>query len=69
MELNYTDTDEVFLSTLKTIKPLNDLIEKNAPQLSDSDKDFCRELVLWALAVSNKLGKTATDSMYKFDGN
>jgi magnesium chelatase subunit I len=69
MELNYTDTDEVFLSTLKTIKPLNDFIEKNAPHLSDSDKDFCRELVLWALAVSNKLGKTATDSMYKFDGN
>jgi hypothetical protein len=29
MELNYTDTDEVFLSTLKTIKPLNDLIEKD----------------------------------------
>lgn len=69
LELNYTDTDEVFFTSLKSIKPLNELIEKNVAHLSDSDKDFCRELVLWALAVSNKLGKTATDALYKFDGN
>jgi magnesium chelatase subunit I len=69
LELNYTDTDEVFFTSLKSIKPLNELIEKNVAHLSDSDKDFCRELVLWALAVCNKLGKTATDALYKFDGN
>ncbi len=69
LELNYTDTDEMFFTSLKSIKPLNELIEKNVAHLSDSDKDFCRELVLWALAVSNKLGKTATDAMYKFDAS
>ena len=69
LELNYTDTDEVFFTSLKSIKPLNELIEKNVAHLSDSDKDFCRELVLWALAVSNKLGKTATDALYKFDAS
>jgi len=37
--------------------------------LSDTDKDFCMELVLWALAISDKLGKTASDAMYKFDSN
>jgi magnesium chelatase subunit I len=69
LELNYTDTDEVFFTSLKSIKPLNELIEKNVAHLSNSDKDFCRELVLWALAVSNKLGKTATDALYKFDAS
>lgn len=69
LELNYTDTDEVFFASLKSIKPLNELIEKNVAQLSDSDKDFCRELVLWALAASNKLDKTSTDLLYKFDSN
>ena len=69
LELNYTDTDEVFFTSLKSIKPLNELIEKNVAHLSDSDKDFCRELVLWALAVSNNLGKTATDALYKFDAS
>ena len=69
VELNYTDTDEVFFKSLKAIKPLNALIQDHASSLSDNDKDFCMELVLWALAISEKLGKTASDAMYKFDSN
>jgi len=69
VELNYTDTDEVFFKSLKAIKPLNALIQDHASSLSDTDKDFCMELVLWALAISEKLGKTASDAMYKFDSN
>jgi hypothetical protein len=59
----------VFFKSLKAIKPLTDLIEKHASNLSDSDKDFSMELVLWALAINDKLGKTASDAMYKFDSN
>jgi len=69
VELNYTDTDEVFFKSLKSIKPLIALIQDHASNLSDTDKDFCMELVLWALAISEKLGKTASDAMYKFDSN
>ena len=69
VELNYTDTDKVFFKSLKAIKPLTELIEKHASHLSDADKDFCMELVLWALSISDKLGKTASDAMYKFDSN
>ena len=69
VELNYTDTDEVFFKSLKSIKPLNALIQDHASYLSDTDKDFCMELILWALAISDKLGKTASDAMYKFDSN
>ena len=67
VELNYTDTDEVFFGSLKAIKPLYELIEKHAPFLGEADKDFCMELVLWALSISDKLGKTASDALYKFD--
>jgi magnesium chelatase subunit I len=67
VELNYTDTDKVFFKSLKAIKPLTELIEKHASHLSDADKYFCMELVLWALSISDKLGKTASDAMYKFD--
>ena len=67
VELNYTDTDKVFFKSLKAIKPLTELIEKHASHLSVADKDFCMELVLWALSISEKLGKTASDAMYKFD--
>ena len=67
VELNYTDTDKVFFKSLKAIKPLTELIEKHASHLSVADKDFCMELVLWALSISDKLGKTASDAMYKFD--
>lgn len=67
VELNYTDTDKVFFKSLKAIKPLTELIEKHASHFSDADKDFCMELVLWALSISDKLGKTASDAMYKFD--
>jgi len=35
--------------------------------LSDADKDFCMELVLWALSISDKLGKTASGAMNKLD--
>ena len=69
VELNYTDTDEVFFKSLNNIKPLNALIQDHASSLSDTEKDFCMELVLWALAISDKLGKTASDAMYKFDSN
>ncbi|MEI8100214.1 MAG: hypothetical protein WCH09_01495 [Bacteroidota bacterium] len=43
------------------------MIEKHASHLSDADKDFCMELVLWALSISDKLGKTASGAMNKLD--
>lgn len=69
VELNYTDTDEVFYKSLRGIKPLSEIIDKYASHLSAIDQDFCRELVLWALAISDKLGKTSSDALYKFDAN
>jgi len=67
IELNYTDTDEEFFKNLKTVKPLGVIIEKYASKLSSADQAFCMEMVLWGLSITNKLDKSANDSLYKFD--
>ena len=67
IELNYTDTDTEFFENLKSVKPLVAIVETYASQLSKEDKDFCLELVLWGLTLSDKLDKSANDTLYKFD--
>jgi len=67
IELNYTDTDDEFFSTLKSIKPLTKLIEENVGHLDSQDKAFCMELVLWGLTINDKLDRTENSTAYKFD--
>ena len=67
VELNYTDTDEEFNSNLLSIKPLVALIDEYCNKLSESEQVFAMELVLWTLAVSNKLDRTESDSAFSFD--
>ncbi len=69
IELNYTDTDTDFFANLKSIKPLSTLIEEYASKLSAEDQTFCMELVLWALAINNKLDKSGSDIAFKFDSS
>jgi len=67
LELNYDDTDEEFYGKLNSIKPLSVLIEENAEQLSTEDQAFCKELVLWALTINNKLDKSESETAFTFD--
>lgn len=67
LELNYTDTDEEFESNLTSIQPLVDLVNEYGASLSEQDKLFCMELVLWSLTISNKLDKAENESAFKFD--
>ena len=67
IELNYTDKDDEFFSTLKSIKPLTKLIEENVGHLDSQDKAFCMELVLWGLTINDKLDRTENSTAYKFD--
>jgi magnesium chelatase subunit I len=67
IELNYTDTDDEFFSTLKSIKPLTKLIDENVGHLDSQDKAFCMELVLWGLTINDKLDRTENSTAYKFD--
>tara|TARA_B100000809_G_scaffold39367_1_gene34453 strand:- start:151 stop:1611 length:1461 start_codon:yes stop_codon:yes gene_type:complete len=67
IELNYTDTDNEFYTSLKTVKPLFSIIEEFASKLNKEDQAFCMELVLWGLTINNKLDKSDNDIAYKFD--
>jgi magnesium chelatase subunit I len=67
LELNYDDTDEAFYSKLNDVTPLNDLIEEYGDTFSPEDRNFCKELVLWALTISNKLDKSENENAFTFD--
>jgi len=67
IELNYTDSDDEFFSSLKSIKPLSAIVEQYVPKLSKVDQAFCMELVLWGLTTHNKLDKSENNTAFKFD--
>jgi magnesium chelatase subunit I len=67
LELNYTDDDAEFMANLKSVKPLVTLIDEYCENMSEEDKTFCMELVLWSLTVSDKLDKAENDDTFKFD--
>jgi magnesium chelatase subunit I len=67
LELNFTDTDEAFFASLKTVKPLTEIINEYAPDFSKEDQNFCKELILWALTISKKLDKADSQNSSKFD--
>ena len=67
LELNYGDTDEEFYTKLNKITPLTTVVEENASEFNEEDKNFCKELVLWALTISKKLDKSENSATYTFD--
>lgn len=67
LELNYTDTDQNFSTKLNSVKPLTELVEEYASELSLEDQNFSKELVLWALTINKKLDKSENDNAYSFD--
>jgi magnesium chelatase subunit I len=69
IELNYTDTDSEFYTNLKTVTPLDAIIEEYGASLSNEDKYFCMELILWSLTISKKLDKSENNTAYKFNSN
>ena len=67
LELNHTDTDADFYSSLNKVKPLTALIEEYTESLSEEDQNFSKELVLWALTISKKLDKAENAEAFTFD--
>ncbi|MBO9694209.1 sigma 54-interacting transcriptional regulator [Chryseobacterium sp.] len=67
LELHYNDTDEAFYAKLNKIEPLVTVVEENASELSAEDQNFCKELVLWALTISNKIDKSENQNAFTFD--
>lgn len=66
LELNFTDSDEEFYENLNNVHPLKVLVDEYATDLSIEDQNFCKELILWALTIENKLDKAETTQSAKF---
>ncbi len=69
IELNYTDTDEEFYSVLKSIPSLVAIVSEFAPKLEKEEQYFCMEMILWYLAITEKLDKSENNNTYKFDSS
>ncbi len=50
-------TDKQYKEKLDSIPPLNKLIEKYQPEVSEADKYFLKEFLLWGLVENKKLNK------------
>lgn len=56
-ELLDTFSNQEYKKALDSIPALNNLIEKYQPDFPDQDRDFLKEIILWALAKNKKLSK------------
>jgi magnesium chelatase subunit I len=69
LEVSNDTNDASYRKILEQITPLSDLVDENCPDLPSNDKPFCMELVLWALAINDKLDRTSSEKAFKFENN
>lgn len=58
-------SDEEYRKLLDNIPPLQELIRKHQPKVSEKDSYFLREFLLWGLVVHKKLSKQRYKKGYK----
>lgn len=67
LDINDDLSDEHFKATLDKVGPLGDFVDSKHPDLSDEDRYFYMELVLWGLAEHAKLGRDRLLSGIQFN--
>lgn len=67
LQLNYSDSDTDYNGKLNAVKPLVRLVDENTGDLNDTERNFCMELVLWALTVNKKLDKSEAENSFTYD--
>jgi magnesium chelatase subunit I len=59
-------TDKEYRAQLDSVQPLVDLVNKHQPNLSEEDRYFVMEFVLWGLVEQKKLSKDRFTEGYQF---
>ncbi|KAA3620715.1 MAG: magnesium chelatase [Flavobacterium sp.] len=59
-------SDKEYVQQLKSIEPLNELVNDHMPDIDERDKPFVKELVLWALVEYRKLSKYSLSDGMRF---
>ncbi len=62
----FLDTDANYISTLKSIPGLADLVESFVPRLAETEKTVMMEFVLFALAEHSLIGKNSLERSIQF---
>lgn len=60
-------TEEEYASQMNRITPLTELLDKYHPDMLEQDKNFLKELVLWALVEFKKLSKKRFSEGFTFN--
>ena len=69
LEISNKSNDASYRKSLDTIAPLKAIVKKHCPNLRENDIYFCMELVLWALAIHDKLDRKETETAFTFENN
>ncbi|MFT5601947.1 MAG: magnesium chelatase subunit I [Flavobacteriales bacterium] len=69
LEIGNYSSDKAYRSALDSVAPLTDLVKEYCPNASEEDAYFFKEIVLWTLAINNKLDRTESEEAFKFDSN
>lgn len=69
LEIGNHTNEDTYHKNLDKIAPLAELVNKYCPNLSSNDIFFYQELVLWALAINDKLDRTETEVAFTFENN
>ena len=65
---NYTN-DKTYRKNLDRVKPLLELVNIYCPNIENDEKYFLMEIVLWSLALNNKLDRTESETAFTFENN
>lgn len=69
VEIGNYSTDTVYQASLDSVTPLKELVKKYWPNVEKNDAYFYMELVLWALAINEKLDRTESEAAFTFEKN
>lgn len=69
LEVGNYSTDSTYHKNLESIEPLKILVNKYCPSIQGNEVYFYMEIVLWSLALNNKLDRTETASAFTFEGS
>lgn len=69
VEISSYASDKAYQKSLDSVKPLRALVTKYCNDAAENEIYFYMEIVLWALAINEKLDRTGTESAFSFESN
>jgi magnesium chelatase subunit I len=69
LEIGNYSKDTTYQKSLDSVTPLKALVTKYIPNIEVDEIYFYMEMILWALALSNKLDRTETETAFTFENN